>query len=122
MLYRRAFKIASKSEVVKILGNRRINIRDGNGKKKCVGIVEDGVYKMERKYSKHYFKKLEGWAVDEKVARGLTDVETFELTDLDTKSVLRVSRETFIEKALPLHYGGHRPQLLLESIHWEKVK
>ena len=104
------------------MAERRIKIKDGNGKSKCVGIVRGDTYHLERTYKKHFFIKYDGWAVDEKVARGLEDVTMFELHATDTGTVLQVTRQEFLEKALPLHYPGHRSQLLLEDKYWKKVK
>lgn len=97
-----------------------IKIRDDFGNVLVVGTLDSstGVFRTDRKRSKHFFVKYGGWALDRKVAEGI-DAKVFELLDKDSGKLYTITKEEFLKRSVPISNKGHREQLCLAEFEWE---
>lgn len=101
---------------------QRVTINVG-GAEKFIGMLEGGVLSIERTKKKHFYRKLNAYAMDMEIVQDvLPDLLCTEihLTEKETGDVYVVDLETFTKKALPNKYAGHGAQLFLPLRYWRK--
>lgn len=82
------------------------------------GVIDGGVYRVEKKRAKHYLRSYHGWGINEYVwARLLAeDVETVEIVETDTGTVYRAQMSFLREQRLyTVAYDVDRQYVLRES-------
>lgn len=98
-----------------------IRITDGYGKVKVIGRRVEDTFYTTRKYSKHYFKKHKGWAIDIDVLRR-TDIEQYVLLDTENHIEYYASREDFRTFGKKMQWPGHGEQVALPLENWRSYQ
>lgn len=89
---------------------------------KVVGKSEGKVFKKTVKWSKHYFKKFSGWAIDYDLLLDLdkSGIEVIEIKDTEYKNLYTAPLKTFLEKGTEIDFG-HGIQIVLNKQYFSVV-
>lgn len=94
-----------------------------DGKEKFIGMLEGGVLHIERQKKKHFYRKLNAYAMDMEIVQDiLPDMlcKEIHLLEKETGDVYVTELETFQKRGLPNKYSGHGAQLFLPLRYWRK--
>jgi hypothetical protein len=110
------------------MGSRQvIKIRQDNGEVRVLGYFKPSTQTLyvERKRSKHFYRKLGAWGIDEKAFKGLRlehGLQKVVLFDKESNSRLEATAQDFEEKGHYLHFKPYRLQIFLEEQYWREAE
>ena len=86
---------------------------------KIVAQIVNGTYIKLVQGSRHRIKYLDGWALDDPSYHGHRHLfDTIRIEDQEDGSVYVIDASKFDEKAIPIEFGNHGPQLALPRRYW----
>jgi hypothetical protein len=110
---------------VKLLSSGRIMIQTPNGMR-CAGVLQktenkQAIFLSTRYYSKHHFRKLNSWAIDDRVLSLLQreNVTLVILHDKETNIYYFATLQTIAEHSITRDYGEGL-QAFLPLQYWKK--
>lgn len=103
-----------------------VKIKQDNGEERVLGNFNPDTRTLyiERKRSKHFYRKLGAWGIDEKAFKGLLTehgLEDIVLYDKDEHKRYKATAKDFLENGKYLHFKPHRLQLFLEERYWRLI-
>lgn len=93
-----------------------------NGTEKFVGLLEGGVLYVKRSRKKHFYRKLNAYAMDKHLVEEVLpalECKKVQISETDTGRVYVADLETIRRKGLPNNYQGHGAQLFLPLRYWK---
>jgi len=93
-------------------------IRATNGR--VIGCVRRGEFVVPRRRSRHWLRRIDGWAIDERALQraAMAGAKTVVVIDLETRATYRTSLGQLLAEGTLLDLG-HGPQRALPASHWE---
>lgn len=98
-----------------------VRITDGYGKVKVIGRRVEDTFYTTRKYSKHFFKKWQGWAIDIDIINR-PEIEQFVLLDTENNIEYYASKADFRNYGKTMVWPGHGEQVTLPLENWRSYE
>ena len=101
-----------------------VRITQTDGEKRVIGLYSEdrGIFRAERKKSKHFYRKLNAWGIDAKALDGMEEInlEEVQIIDVENKEKYTADIETIRKFGEYLHHKPHRAQVFLPLKYWKK--
>lgn len=101
-------------------------LRMPNGKERKVGVFDQyrGTYITERKFSKHYFKKLDAWGVADIVLHALMGLKKVIVRDVESHRSYEIAIEDMKKYGTYLNFRakGFETQLFVPLNNWRETE
>ncbi len=84
-------------------------------------LSDDKVFRKKVNFNKHFFFKLNSWALDKNVVDDLTQMDCVEIRLKDTKdgTIYSIALEVFLQAAVEDDYG-HGKQYFVREKYWNQ--
>lgn len=101
-------------------------IKMGNGKERQIGKFDQyrGAYTTERKFSKHYFKKLDAWGISDAALKALNGLKKVIVRDVESLRSYESSIEDMRKYGTYLCFKakGFEKQLFVPLSCWKETE
>lgn len=103
-----------------------VRITQDNGENRVLGMYNPRTRTLfiKRKRSKHFYKKLNAWGIDNKAFEGLVTqhgMNNIVLYDKDVGKRFTAKAQDFNDHGKYLHFKPYRLQVFLEESYWEEI-
>ena len=91
-------------------------------KDKIIGVLDSGIFTKKVKESKHLFRVLDAWGIDEQSFKKLTDETTIRICDIETGTTYEVSKREFSSNMTSRNYPPFGKQVFLPRKYWKIIE